>query len=74
MKTKVKTIKSGKHRYKPFENEIDLCTMVDMTFDEHNFGAYLLNKGALNQENKYQIVFGFRLTANHNVLFEQEIE
>ena len=74
MKTKVKTIKSGKHKYKPFEDEVDLCAMVDMTFDENNFGGYLLHKGPLNQENQFQIVFGFRLTANHNILFDQEVE
>ena len=74
MKTKVKTIKSGKHKFKPFENELDLSVMVDMTFDDRNFGAYLLNQGSLNQENNYQIVFGFHLTANHNVLFPQEVD
>ena len=57
MKTKVKTIKSGKHKYKPFEDEVDLCAMVDMTFDENNFGGYLLNKGSLDQENQFQLVF-----------------
>ena len=80
MKVKVppiKAIQQGKKGfsiYEAFENNIDLCSIVRLDIDERKIGAFILNKGKLDEENQFQIIFGFKLKGIHNLLFPQEIE
>ena len=73
----IKTIQQGQKRiltYEAFENKIDLCCLASLQIEERKIGAIVLNKGKLEEENQFQIVFGFKLRGIHNLLFPQEIE
>jgi GTPase SAR1 family protein len=60
--------------YEAFENKIDLCCLTRLEVQERKIGAFILNKGKLEAENQFQIVFAFKLRGIHNLLFPQEID
>lgn len=78
MKAKIPTINALdehgiKATYFPFENELDLCCLVRIEKDQRSIGAFLLNKGDISDENKFQVVFVFHLTGIHNQLYSEEV-
>lgn len=63
----------GKITYFPFENELDLCCLVRIEKDNRVLGAFLLNKGDISDENKFQVIFPFHVQGIHNQLYKEEI-
>ncbi|MCL1475103.1 ATP-binding protein [Argonema antarcticum] len=78
MKAKIPSInamdeKGTKTTYFPFENELDLCCVVRIEKDNRRIGAFLLNKGDISDENKFQVVFAFNIKGIHNQLYKEEV-
>ena len=78
MKAKIPTIQTvdqtqGRVTYEAFENQLDLCCLARLETDERQIGAYVLNRGDLGDEAKFQIVFAFALTGIHHQLTQEEV-
>lgn len=58
----------GRSKFMPFQNEINLCCLVEIEKDGRQVSGMLLNNGT-----NYQLVFGFRLRGLHNLLFRNEV-
>lgn len=63
----------GQVTYYPFENELDLCCMARIEKDGRSIGAFVLNKGDISSENKFQVVFAFSCLGIHNQLYREEV-
>lgn len=79
MKTKVQPIQVvdqslGKLTYEAFENQLNLCCLARLEIENRQLGAYILNKGDLDNEAQFQIVFAFALKGIHEQLTASEIE
>ncbi len=57
----------GRSKFMPFQNEINLCCLVEIEKDGRQVSGMLLNNGT-----SYQLVFGFRLRGLHNLLCLQQ--
>lgn len=78
MKAKIPPInvvdqQQGKITYYPFENELDLCCLVRIERDNRVIGAFLLNKGDISDETKFQVVFAFHCAGIHDQLYQEEV-
>jgi len=78
MKVKVPPIKAvdqnlGNVLYEAFENQLDLCVMARLDVDGRSVGAYVLNKGKIGEQAKYQVVFAFCLNGFHDQFTSEEI-
>ena len=78
MKVKIPPVRAidrhlGKTTYSPFENELDLCCMARIERDDRAIGAFLLNKGDISSENKFQVVFAFHCSGIHDQLYPEEV-
>ncbi|MBD2504063.1 helicase HerA domain-containing protein [Anabaena azotica] len=74
---RVKLTRSSKPKtINPFEDWLDLTTIVRLKKDSYTIGAYLLSKKNLtDSSNTLQLIFGFTCTGIHPVFnSEQEIE
>ncbi|MFP5270987.1 hypothetical protein [Coleofasciculus sp.] len=58
----------GTSRFMPFQNETNLCCLVEINKDGRQVSGMLLNNGS-----SYQLVFGFRTQGLHNLLFKSEV-
>jgi hypothetical protein len=68
---KVSRVKSKK--LNPFEDWLDLTTLVRLQTDKRLIGAYLLSKKSLGQENALlQLVFGYSCTGFHPLFNSQQ--
>lgn len=63
----------GKVTYFPFENELDLCCMARIERDNRSIGAFILNKGDISDETKFQVIFAFHLKGIHDQLYSEEV-
>jgi hypothetical protein len=59
----------GKSSFMPFQNEVNICCIAEIHKDDREVAALLLEKG----KSQYQLVFGFRITGLHDVLYDSEV-
>jgi len=57
-----------KQRFMPFQNFLDLKTIVTISKDNREVSAFLLST-----PKQYQVVFGFKIQGLHNILYRNEI-
>lgn len=58
----------GTSRFMPFQNETDICCLIEIVKNDREVAGLLLKKG-----DGYQIIFGFQLQGLHNLLQKNEI-
>jgi len=58
----------GNSRFMPFQNETDICCLVEINKDGRQASAILLNQGS-----NYQLVFAFRTQGFHDLLLNSEV-
>jgi len=59
-------------RLTPFEDALHLATMLKISLNGHEVGAYILGKGT--QKDRYCFVFGFSCEGIHTTLTSEQIE
>ncbi len=59
-------------RFTPFEDALNLATMVRVALNGRDVGAYILNKG--NQKDKFCFVFGFDCKGIHTTLRSEQVD
>jgi hypothetical protein len=59
----------GKSIFMPFQNDINLCCIVEIKKDNREASAFLLEQG----KDQYQVVFMFKLEGLHDVLSRNEV-
>ena len=59
-------------RFTPFEDALHLSTMLRISLNGRDIGAYILTKG--NQKNKFCFVFGFDCRGIHTTLRTEQID
>ncbi len=59
-------------RFTPFEDALNLATMVRVALNGRDIGAYILTKG--NQKDKFCFVFGFDCKGIHTTLRSEQID
>lgn len=64
----VPNLQGGKDIFMPFQNEFNLCCLVEINKDNRQVAGILLNNGE-----RYQLVFGFRSEGLHNILYSNEV-
>ena len=70
---KVKVTRSSSKRLHPFEDGLDLTTMVRLSRGSQQIGAYLLSKKSLlNDNTKLQLVFGYSCIGFHPLFNSEE--
>ena len=70
---KVKVTRSSSKRLHPFEDGLDLTTMVRLSRGSQQIGAYLLSKKSLlNDNTKLQLVFGYSCVGFHPLFNSSE--
>jgi hypothetical protein len=58
----------GKSKFMPFQNETNICCLVEINKDNRQVAGILLNNGE-----QYQLVFGFRTQGLHDLLYSNEV-
>ncbi|MBW4554798.1 MAG: hypothetical protein KME59_02450 [Trichormus sp. ATA11-4-KO1] len=59
-------------RLTPFEDALNLATMLRVSLDGRDIGAYILNKGT--QKDRFCFVFGFECRGIHTTLRSEQID
>ncbi|MDF5713317.1 MAG: hypothetical protein PUP93_05375 [Rhizonema sp. NSF051] len=59
-------------RLTPFEDALNLASMLSISLDGRNIGAYILTKGS--QKDRFCFVFGFECRGIHTTLTEDQID
>lgn len=74
MKQKIgkQNIEKNKTRLTPFEDALHLATMLQISLNSREIGAYLLSKGT--QKDRFCFVFGFDCQGIHTTLTFEQIE
>ncbi|OUL24561.1 hypothetical protein BV378_19490 [Nostoc sp. RF31YmG] len=62
----------GNTRLTPFEDALHLATMLRVSFNRRDIGAYILTKGT--QKDRFCFVFGFDCRGIHSTLRAEEID
>jgi hypothetical protein len=65
-------IAGNESRFTPFEDALHLSTMLSITLNGRDVGAYVLTKG--NQKNSFCFVFGFDCRGIHTTLRKEQID
>jgi hypothetical protein len=65
------SVKGSENRFTPFEDALHLATMLRVSLDGRDIGAYILTKGT--QKDKFCFVFGFECRGIHTTLRSEEI-
>ncbi|MBE9124733.1 MULTISPECIES: hypothetical protein [unclassified Coleofasciculus] len=58
----------GRYKFMPFENEADICCLVEIQKKDRKVSGILLRKGQT-----YQVVFAFRVKGLHDILYSHEV-
>jgi hypothetical protein len=61
--------RAKRERYMPFQNELHLCCMAEISKNDREVAAYLLELG----NDRYQFVFAFEFDGLHNNLSDDEV-
>ena len=77
MKTKIrpqslKNVDGQVNRFTPFENALDLATLLQIDLDGREVGAYILAKG--NSTDRFCFVFGFDCQGIHTTLRNEQVD
>ncbi|MBW4586907.1 hypothetical protein G7B40_024060 [Aetokthonos hydrillicola Thurmond2011] len=65
-------IAGNESRFTPFEDALHLSTMLSISLNGRDVGAYILTKG--NQKNNFCFVFGFDCRGIHTTLRKEQID
>jgi hypothetical protein len=65
------SLRGQEGRLTPFEDALNLATMLNIALNARDIGAYILTKG--NQKDKFCFVFGFECFGIHTTLRKDEI-
>lgn len=60
----------GKFKFMPFENEVDICSLVKIVKNDRQIAGLLLKS---QNEQTYQVIFPFRLSGLHDILYSEEV-